>query len=56
MLSTDAADGAPWLSRNFNYRRRGRGRVYTTYVSTTDGGKPGLIRLAGVLGDPFVDA
>jgi hypothetical protein len=33
-----------------------RGWGYTIYVSTTDGDTPGLIRLAGVQGDPFVDA
>ncbi|MEU8825849.1 hypothetical protein [Streptomyces sp. NPDC048636] len=33
-----------------------RGWSYTIYVSTTNGDSPGLIRLAGVLGDPFADA
>jgi hypothetical protein len=30
--------------------------TYTAYVNTTDDGQPGLIRLSGVLGDPFTDA
>ncbi|MFF1464488.1 hypothetical protein [Streptomyces sp. NPDC058330] len=30
-----------------------RGWAYTVYVATTDGGSLGLIRLAGVQGDPF---
>ncbi|WLQ42157.1 hypothetical protein P8A22_20665 [Streptomyces laculatispora] len=34
----------------------GRGRGDTLYVSTTGGDSPGLIRLAGVRGDPFADA
>ncbi|MFE6776415.1 hypothetical protein [Streptomyces sp. NPDC057702] len=29
------------------------GSTYTLYVRVTDGGKPGLIRLTGVAGDPF---
>jgi hypothetical protein len=33
-----------------------RGWTYTIYASVTDGDRPGLIRLAGVLGDPFTDA
>ncbi|WP_051741474.1 hypothetical protein [Streptomyces xylophagus] len=34
-----------------------RGWAYTVYAAvTTDGDGPGLIRLAGVLGDPFTDA
>lgn len=33
-----------------------RGWGYTIYVATTDGDSPGLIRLAGVRGDPFADA
>ncbi|MEU8956543.1 hypothetical protein AB0C93_19815 [Streptomyces sp. NPDC048518] len=30
-----------------------RGWLYTLYVVTADDGRRGLIRLAGVLGDPF---
>ncbi|MEU1151228.1 hypothetical protein ACFYO9_34665 [Streptomyces sp. NPDC005863] len=30
-----------------------RGWLYTLYAVTTDDGRRGLIRLAGVLGDPF---
>ncbi|MFG2784442.1 hypothetical protein ACGFY7_42280 [Streptomyces prunicolor] len=34
-----------------------RGWTYTAYAAvTTDGDGPGLIRLAGVLGDPFAGA
>lgn len=33
-----------------------RGLTFTLYASVDDGGRPGLIRLAGVLGDPFADA
>ncbi|MGW0885730.1 hypothetical protein [Streptomyces sp. NPDC002671] len=33
-----------------------QGWSYTIYASVTDGDSPGLIRLAGVLGDPFADA
>ncbi|MEU1660930.1 hypothetical protein CQW39_31650 [Streptomyces griseofuscus] len=29
------------------------GWTYTIYTATSDGDSPGLIRLAGVLGDPF---
>ncbi|MEI5101694.1 hypothetical protein RB200_28325 [Streptomyces sp. PmtG] len=29
------------------------GSAYTLYVRVTDGGKPGLVRLSGVAGDPF---
>ncbi|WP_030677377.1 hypothetical protein, partial [Streptomyces sp. NRRL B-1347] len=29
------------------------GSAYTLYVSVTDQGKPGLIRLSGAQGDPF---
>ncbi|MEV8320910.1 hypothetical protein AB0Q95_42840 [Streptomyces sp. NPDC059900] len=33
-----------------------RGWSYTIYAAVSDGGRPGLIRLAGVPGDPFADA
>ncbi|MGW6062015.1 hypothetical protein [Streptomyces sp. NPDC055189] len=33
-----------------------RGWSYTVYAAVSEGGKPGLIRLAGVLGDPFAGA
>ncbi|MFC6067056.1 hypothetical protein [Streptomyces ochraceiscleroticus] len=29
------------------------GSAYTLYVRVTDEGKPGLVRLSGVAGDPF---
>ncbi|WP_405841210.1 hypothetical protein [Streptomyces sp. NBC_01518] len=31
----------------------GRGWAYTVYAAVTDEGGLGLVRLAGVLGDPF---
>ncbi|MEV0373721.1 hypothetical protein AB0I10_28590 [Streptomyces sp. NPDC050636] len=33
----------------------GQGWSYTVYAAVTDGDRPGLVRLAGVLGDPFAD-
>lgn len=33
-----------------------RGWAYTLYVVVDDSGAPGLVRLAGVLGDPFAEA
>ncbi|MEU6084423.1 Clp protease N-terminal domain-containing protein [Streptomyces sp. NPDC047108] len=32
-----------------------RGWTYTVYAAVTDGDGPGLIRLAGILGDPFAE-
>ncbi|WP_329612316.1 hypothetical protein OG244_02525 [Streptomyces brevispora] len=47
----DIDDLLPWASA---YAAE-RGWAYTIYVSTSDGDRPGLIRLAGVGGDPFAD-
>ncbi|MEU7428951.1 hypothetical protein [Streptomyces sp. NPDC040750] len=30
-----------------------RGWSYTVYVEVSDGGQPGLVRICGVIGDPF---
>lgn len=47
----DIDDLLPWASA---YAAE-HGWAYTVYVSTCDGDSPGLIRLAGVQGDPFAD-
>ena len=48
----DADELLTWTSRH----AAERGWTYTVYASVTDGDSPGLIRLAGVLGDPFATA
>lgn len=47
----DIDDLLPWASAYADEY----GWAYTVYVSTRDGDSPGLIRLAGVQGDPFAD-
>ncbi|MFE0174606.1 hypothetical protein ACFWZ2_20000 [Streptomyces sp. NPDC059002] len=34
-------------------RAAGTGSAYTLYARVMDGGRPGLVRLGGVAGDPF---
>ncbi|RKN46709.1 hypothetical protein [Streptomyces hoynatensis] len=45
----DVEEVLAWASR---YAAE-RGWSYTVYALALDNGRPGLIRLAGVLGDPF---
>ena len=45
----DVEEVLAWASRY----AEGRGWAYTVYAAVTDGGDLGLVRLAGVLGDPF---
>lgn len=52
---TDTVDVIEVLAWAEEYAAR-HGLTYTVYATTTAGGSRGLIRLAGVLGDPFAEA
>ncbi|MFI6088210.1 hypothetical protein [Streptomyces sp. NPDC051218] len=50
--TVDVGELLEWASRY----AADRGWSYTVYTAVSDGDRLGLVRLAGVLGDPFADA